>query len=106
MPKFDVPENVLVASEKILLRDLLESPSFCYWAVSCLCNATQAARHSCEDPTEDDEFLQFKVLKMLNCISAETKRACFKETALQVSNNKTARFETAKRLSTQYRVIG
>ena len=106
MPKFDVPEKVLVASEKILLRDLLESPAFCYWAVSSLSNAVQAARYGCEDPTEDEEFLQFKIEKMLNCIPTETKRACFKETAVQVSNNKNARAETAKRLSTQYRVVG
>ena len=106
MPKFDVPEQVLAASEKILLRDLLESPAFCYWAISCLSNALQTARYSCEDLTEDDEFLQFKVLKMLNAIPVETKRACYKETATQVSNNKNARTEIAIRRSAQYRVIG
>jgi len=106
MRKFDVPDKVLVASEKILLRDLLESPAFCYWAISCLSNGVQAARHNCEDPTEDEEFLQFKIEKMLNTIPVEMRRACYKETALQVSNNKNARIETAQRLSAQYRVVG
>ncbi len=106
MPKFDIPEKVLKASENILLRDLLESPAFCYWAISCLSNALQTSRFRCEDLTEDDEFLQFKVSKMLNAIPLETKRACYKETATQVSNNKNARAETAIRRSAQYRVIG
>lgn len=106
MPKFDVPDKVLKASENIVLRDLLESPAFCYWAISCLCNATQSARHECDDPTEDDAFLQFKVSKILNCISTETKRACFKETSEQVRKNREARVETRERLSAQYRVIG
>jgi len=106
MPTFDVPDKVLVASENIVLRDLLESPAFCYWAISCLCNATQTARHECEDPTEDDAFLQFKVSKMLNCIPTETKRACFRETAEQVRKNRVSRVQTAQRLSTQHRVVG
>lgn len=106
MPKFDVPEQVLAASEKILLRDLLESPVFCYWAISCLSNAVQTARCNGEDLAEDDEFLQFKVSKMLHAIPVETKRACYKETARQVSNNKNARTEIAIRRSGQYRVVG
>ena len=105
MPKFDVPEKVLKASENIVLRDLLESPAFCYWAVSCLCNATQSARHECDDPTEDDAFLQFKVSKILNCIPTETKRACFKATGEQVRRNRIARVETAQKLSTQHGIV-
>ncbi len=105
MPKFDVPENVLKASENIVLRDLLESPAFCYWAISCLCNATQSARFECDEPTEDDAFLQFKVSKILNCIPTETKRACFKETGDKVRKNREARVGTAQRLSTQHRIV-
>ena len=105
MPTFDVPEKVLVASENILLRDLLESPTFCYWAISAISNALQAGRCNCEELNEDDEFLQFKVSKIFNAIPVETKRACYKETATQVNNNKNARAETAQRLS-QCRVIG
>lgn len=100
-----MPEKVLKASENIVLRDLLDSPAFCHWAISSLCNATQSARHECEDPTEDDAFLQFKIAKILNCIPTETKRACFRETAEQVRKNRVARVGTAQRLSTQHRVI-
>jgi len=105
MPTFDVPEKVLAASENILLRDLLESPAFCHWTISAVSNALQARRCNCEELNEDDEFLQFKVSRMFNAIPVETKRACYRETATQVNNNKNARAEAAQR-SAQCRVIG
>ena len=60
MPTFDLPENVLAASENILLRDLLESPAFSYWMVSSLCNGVQSSHITTEKVSEDEEFLFLK----------------------------------------------
>ena len=106
MPTFDLPENVLAASENILLRDLLESPAFSYWIVSSLCNGVQAARTSTEQVSEDEEFFVFKVQKLLTAMPIETKRACFKQTAMQVITNKNARAAAAQERSEHIRVIG
>jgi hypothetical protein len=106
MPTFDLPENVLAASENILLRDLLESPAFSYWMVSSLCNGVQAGRSYTEQVSEDEEFFVFKVQKLLTAIPIETKRACFKETATQVVNNKNARVAAAQARSEHIRIIG
>ena len=102
MPKFEMPENVLAASEKLLLRDLLASPTFCYWMVSCLCNGLQTNHLGLEDVSDDEDFFVFKLQKILGGIPQETKLACFKASAQQVSANRAAREE--KRLL-QNRVI-
>ena len=104
MPSFDLPENVLAASENILLRDLLESPAFSYWMVSSLCNGVQSSHITTEKVSEDEEFFVFKML--LTAIPIETKRACFKQTALQVVINKNARAASAQERSAHVRVIG
>ena len=106
MPTFDLPENVLKASENILLRDLLESPAFSYWMVSSLCNGVQAARKSTEQVSEDEEFFVFKLQKLLTAIPLETKRACFKHTGEQVTANRNARYAAAQARSEHIRVIG
>lgn len=105
MPTFDFPENVLAASENILLRDLLESPAFSYWMVSCLCNGVQSSHISTEKVSEDEEFFVFKLQKILSSIPLDTKRACFKQTALQVAANKNAS-AAGKERSAHVRVIG
>jgi hypothetical protein len=105
MPTFDLPENALAASENVLLRDLLESPVFSYWIVSSLSNGVQAACKSTEQVSEDEEFFVFKMQKLLTAIPFETKRACFKQTALQVAANKTASV-AGKERSAHVRVIG
>jgi hypothetical protein len=106
MPTFDLPENVLAASENILLRDLLESPAFSYWMVSSLCNGVQSSHITTEKVSEDEEFFVFKMQKLLTAIPIETKRACFKQTALQVVINKNARAASAQERSAHVRVIG
>ena len=107
MPTFDLPEDVLAASENVLLRDLLESPAFSYWIVSSLCNGVQSSHISTEKVSEDEEFFVFKMQKMLTAIPIETKRACFKQTALQVATNKNARAASAQERSTHHaRVVG
>tara|TARA_B100001142_G_scaffold151289_2_gene151929 strand:- start:221 stop:541 length:321 start_codon:yes stop_codon:yes gene_type:complete len=106
MPTFDLPEKVLAASEKVRLRDLLESPTFGYWLVSCLCNGVQASHMGLEEVSEDEDFFVFKVQQILSCIPIDTKRACFKQTALQVATNKNARSAAAQERSAHVRVIG
>ena len=93
MPTFDLPENVLAASENVLLRDLLESPVFSHWMVSSLSNGVQAARKSTEQVSEDEEFFVFKMQKLLTAIPFETRRACFKQTAEQVAASRAANHE-------------
>ena len=105
MPTLDLPENVLAASENILLRDLLESPAFSYWIVSCLCNGVQTACKSTEQASEDEEFFVFKMQKLLSCIPVETKRACFKQTAAQVTANRNARYAASHERLAGVRVI-
>jgi hypothetical protein len=105
MPTFDLPEDVLAASENVLLRDLLESPVFSYWMVSSLCNGVQSAHTSFEKVSEDEEFFVFKMQKLLTAIPIETKRACFKQTATQVVTNKNARVAAAQARSEHTRVI-
>ena len=106
MPTFDLPENVLAASENVLLRDLLESPVFSYWMVSSLSNGVQAARKSTEQVSEDEEFFVFKMQKLLTAIPLETKRACFKQTAEQVVANRNARYAASHERLAGVRVIG
>ena len=106
MPTFDLPENVLAASENVLLRDLLESPVFSYWMVSSLSNGVQAAHKSTEQVSEDEEFFVFKMQKLLTAIPFETKRACFKQTAEQVVANRNARYAANHERLAGVRVIG
>jgi len=106
MPTFDLPENVLAASENVLLRDLLESPVFSYWMVSSLSNGVQAAHKSTEQVSEDEEFFVFKVQKLLAAIPFETRRACFKQTAEQVVASKNARYAANRERLAGVRVIG
>jgi hypothetical protein len=87
-----IPENVLAGSEKILLRDLLESPTFRPWTVSALFNGINTAhdlRLSLDN--EDDQFLQFKLKQMTRAIPYEARRELFAETSRLIQKRKEAR---------------
>jgi len=87
-----IPENVLAGSEKILLRDLLDSPTFRPWIVSALCNGVNTAYDlGLSLDNEDDQFLQFKLKQMTRAIPYEARRECFDTTARLIRERKEAR---------------
>jgi hypothetical protein len=87
-----IPENVLAGSEKILLRDLLDSPTFRPWIVSALCNGVNTAYDlGLSLDNEDDQFLQFKLKQMTRAIPHEARRECFDTTARLIRERKEGR---------------
>jgi len=87
-----IPENVLAGSEKILLRDLLDSPTFRPWIVSALCNGVNTAYDlGLSLDNEDDQFLQFKLKQMTRAIPYEARREFFAETSRLIQQRKEAR---------------
>ena len=83
-----IPEKVLDASEKVLLSDLLGSPTFCHWIVSGLSNAVKSAHMTDMEADEDDQFLQFRINHMINAIPFEVRRECFGETGRMIRERK------------------
>ena len=79
LPSF--PEKVLKASENLKLSDLLASPTFDHWILSALGNALRHADVESDDIGEDekDEFLQFRVHKIVRGIPYEDRREHFAE---------------------------
>lgn len=68
----NLPDDVLKASENILLSDLLRSPAFRVFILSALGNSLRAqSREISAD--EDDEFFQFKIRKLFNAVPRETQ---------------------------------
>jgi len=86
-----IPDAVLAAAEKILLRDLLDSPTFQPWIVSALANGLNLAHRTGAEPDEDDQFLQFKLNQMVRAIPYEQRRHCFDETARMIRERKEAK---------------
>jgi len=72
-----LPDKVLDASEKILLRDLLESPTFGAWLISAISNGLSTAELTCVPADDNDQYLQFRLHQILRAIPYETRRECF-----------------------------
>lgn len=83
-----IPDRVLDASEKVLLRDLLSSPTFCHWIVSGLSNAVRSAHLTDMEANDDDQYLQFRINQMINAIPFEVRRECFGETGRMIRERK------------------
>lgn len=83
-----IPDKVLEASEKVLLSDLLSSPTFCHWIVSGLSNAVRSAHLTDMEADENDQFLQFRINQMINAIPFEVRRECFGETGRMIRERK------------------
>lgn len=85
-----IPDKVLDASEKILLSDLLSSPTFCHWIVSGLSNAVRSTHLSTAEANEDDQYLQFRINQMIQAIPFEVRRECFGETGRLIRERKSS----------------
>lgn len=84
-----IPEKVLNASEKILLRDLLESPSLRPWIISGLSNAVNSSYENGEALlSEDEEFLHFRLRQMLRSIDYKTRKESFDYTRQMIYKRK------------------
>lgn len=79
----ELPDNVLQASENILLSDLLRSPAFRVFILSALGNSLRAQRSQISSD-EDDEFFQFKIRKLFNAVPRETQSVYWQAVKEQV----------------------
>ncbi len=86
-----IPETVLAAAEKILLRDLLDSPTFQAWMVSALANGLNTAHLTGAQADDDDQYLQFRLNQMVRAIPYETRREMFNTTARLIRERKEGR---------------
>lgn len=78
-----LPDDVLQASENILLSDLLRSPAFRVFILSALGNSLRAqSREISAD--EDDEFFQFKIRKLFNAVPREIQSIYWQAVRQQV----------------------
>ena len=84
-----IPDNVLEAAEKVLLRDLLDSPTFRPWIVSSLSNGLNNPADILAN--DDDQFLQFKLSQMVRAIPWETRKECFNETGRMIRERREAK---------------
>lgn len=86
-----IPQSVLDAAEKVLLRDLLDSPTFQPWLVSALANGLNTAHLTGVQADDDDQFLQFKLNQMVRTIPYDLRRECFDTTARLIRERKEKR---------------
>lgn len=86
-----IPPSVFDAAEKVLLRDLLDSPTFQPWIVSALSNGLNLAHRTGALADDDDQFLQFKLQQMMRAIPYEVRRQCFEETGRMIRERKEAK---------------
>ena len=75
----DIPDNVLDKARDYSLKDLLDSPSFQCFIVSALANRVRNSHLFDEVADEADEFLTYRLNKLVASIPHETRRACFDE---------------------------
>jgi hypothetical protein len=84
-----IPEKVLSASEKILLRDFLESPTIRPWIISGLSNAVNCSYENGEALLdEDEEFLHFRLRQMIRSIDYKTRKESFDYTRQMIYKRK------------------
>ena len=86
-----LPDKVLDASEKILLRDLFESPTFGPWLVSAISNGLSTAELTGVPADDNDQYLQFRLHQILRAIPYETRRECFSLTGKLIRARKERR---------------
>ena len=79
----ELPDNVLQASENILLSDLLRSPAFRVFTLSALGNSLRAQSREISSD-EDDEFFQFKIRKLFNAVPREIQSIYWQAVRQQV----------------------
>ena len=94
MPKdISIPESVLDKARHFTLKDLLESPSFQCFIVSAIGNGNRNTSQFVDVMDEADEYLQWRLYKLMGAIPYETRRACFDEVGRIFRERKDDRYE-------------
>ena len=80
--------SALKDAEDVTMRELLESPTFQAWLVSAFGNANRF-RHQFEGSESHlDEYLQFRVQRVINQITYAQKTALYQATNEIIKTNK------------------
>ena len=80
--------SALKDAEDVTMRELLESPTFQAWMISALGNANRF-RHQFEgSESHMDEYLQFRIQRIINQITYEQKMALYQATNEIIKTNK------------------
>jgi|14_taG_2_1085336.scaffolds.fasta_scaffold21013_5 hypothetical protein len=77
--------------EGITLRDLLDSAIFGPWIMSAICNGINHSEYLEEEPSAEDQLLEYKIYQFTRGIPYSVRRAMFAETAELAKINKEAR---------------
>ena len=77
--------------EAITLRDLLDSAIFGPWTMSAICNGINHSEYLEEEPSAEDQLLEYKVYQITRTIPYSVRRAMFAETSELVKLNKETR---------------
>ncbi len=88
-----IPASVLDKARDFTLKDLLESPSFQCFIVSAIGNGTRNTSQFVDVMDEADEYLQWRLYKLMGAIPYETRRACFNEVGRIFRERKDDRYE-------------
>ena len=72
------PDSTLDAAERLTVKDLLDCPVFGSYVVSAFGNALQSI-HKFEVDQEKDEYMTFKIHKLMNSIPYDVRKACYDE---------------------------
>ena len=75
-------------AEDITLRELLESPTFQAWAVSAIGNASRFRHQFKGTDSHLDEYLQFKIQRVINQVTHEQKVGLYQATNEIIKANK------------------
>ena len=80
--------SALKDAEDVTMRELLESPTFQAWMISALGNANRF-RHQFEgSESHMDEYLQFRVQRVINQLTYEQKMSLYQATNEIIKANK------------------
>ena len=74
----EFPDTTLSAASRLTLKELLECPVFGSYVVSSFGNALQSM-HKFDFDQEKDEFIIFKIQKIMNSIPYDVRKSCFEE---------------------------
>ena len=94
-----LPDQVLSATEKILLSDLLKSPRFRPFTLSALGNGVSISHEDTDLKNEEDMYLRFKIDQVIKSIPEDDRRDYFRESGRLIREHKERRDE---RRNTQF----
>ena len=74
-----IPDSVFTAADRLSAKDLLECPAFQPFFVSAVGNSLQSVHDFSEVMDERDEFLMFRLDRLMKDIPWDIRKACFDE---------------------------